>query len=54
MQTETLTIKARPLASGYVKAKTGNKTSAETYANWYKSVYIPEPKAAGTDSEGQG
>ena len=54
VQTETLTIKARPLASGYVKAKTGNKTSAETYANWYKSVYLPEPKAVDADMEGQG
>ena len=54
VQTETLTIKARPLASGYVKAKTGNKTSAETYANWYKSVYLPEPKAVDADTEGQG
>ena len=54
VQTETLTIKVRPLASGYVKAKTGNKTSAETYANWYKSVYMPEPKAVEADSEGQG
>ncbi len=54
VQTETLTIKARPLASGYVKAKTGNKTSAETYANWYKSVYLPEPKAVDAETEGQG
>ena len=54
VQTETLTIKARPLASGYVKAKTGNKTSAETYANWYKSVYLPEPKPVDAETEGQG
>ena len=54
VQTETLTIKARPLADGHVKAKTGNRTSAETYANWYKSVYLPEPKAASTGTEGQG
>lgn len=38
--------------SGYAKAKTGNKTSAETYANWYKSVYLPEPKAVDADTEG--
>ncbi|NBI93011.1 phage tail protein, partial [Lachnospiraceae bacterium] len=43
-----------PLASGYVKAKTGNRTSAETYANWYKSVYLPEPKAVDAETEGQG
>ena len=51
VQTETLTIKARPLANGYVKAKTGNKTAAETYAGWYQSVYLPTPKTA---EEGQG
>lgn len=51
VQTETLTIKARPLASGYVKAKTGNKTSEPTYADWYKAVYLPTPKSA---EEGQG
>lgn len=41
VQTETLTIKATPLASGVVKAKTGNETDSTTYANWYKSVYMP-------------
>lgn len=41
VQTETLTIKARPLANGYVKAKTGDATSAETYDNWYSEVYQP-------------
>lgn len=50
VQTETLTVKARPLANGYVKAKTGNKTAAETYAGWYQSVYLPTPKT----EEGQG
>ena len=58
VQTETLTVKARPLASGYVKAKTGNRTSAETYEGWYKSVYLPVPKAetggSGDNTEGQG
>lgn len=51
VQTETLTVKSRPLANGYVKAKTGNKTAAETYAGWYQSVYLPTPKTA---EEGQG
>ena len=51
---QEMSIKARPLASGYVKAKTGNRTSAETYANWYKSVYLPEPKAVDAETEGQG
>lgn len=41
VQTETLTIKATPLASGIVKAKTGDSTDETTYANWYKAVYMP-------------
>jgi len=41
VQTETLTIKARPLANGYVKAKTGDTTTVETYNNWYSEVYMP-------------
>ena len=41
VQTETLAIKATPLASGMVKAKTGNTTDATTYNDWYKAVYIP-------------
>lgn len=41
VKTETLTIKARPLANGYVKAKTGDTTTAETYDNWYSEVYQP-------------
>ena len=41
VQTETLTIKARPMADGYVKAKTGDATTDTVYNNWYKSVYQP-------------
>ncbi|MBB2481061.1 phage tail protein [Bacillus sp. APMAM] len=41
VQTETLTVKARPLPSGYVKAKTGDSTTELVYADWYKSVYMP-------------
>ena len=41
VKTETLTVKARPLVNGYVKAKTGDTTSAETYNNWYSEVYMP-------------
>ena len=41
VQTETLTLKARPMADGLVKAKTGDSTTAEVYAGWYKNVYIP-------------
>ncbi|HUM85168.1 MAG TPA: phage tail protein [Lachnospiraceae bacterium] len=41
VQTETLSVKARPLASGYVKAKTGDSTTDATYNDWYKAVYMP-------------
>lgn len=41
VQTETLTIKATPLANGMVKAKTGNTTNTTVYADWYKAVYMP-------------
>lgn len=43
VQTETLTVKARPLANGYVKAKTGDSTTEEVYNNWYSEVYQPAP-----------
>ena len=46
VQTETLSIKARPLASGYVKAKTGDNTTDVVYADWYKAVYMPTAAAA--------
>jgi len=41
VQTETLTIKSRPLANGLVKAKTGNSTTDSVYNDWYKRVYQP-------------
>lgn len=41
VQPETLTIQARPLPDGNVKARTGNETTKETYDNWYKAVYLP-------------
>lgn len=41
VQTETLTIKAAPLPSGVVKAKTGNETDSTVYTDWYKAVYMP-------------
>lgn len=46
VQTETLTVKARPLASGYVKAKTGDSTTEAVYNDWYKSVYQPTAEIA--------
>ena len=45
VQTETLTIKATPLANGMVKAKTGNTTDATVYNDWYKAVYMPSAVA---------
>lgn len=42
VQTETITIKATPLANGFVKAKTGDTTSLEAYNGWYNEVYIPD------------
>ena len=45
VQTETLTIKATPLANGMVKAKTGNTTDAAVYNDWYKAVYMPSAAA---------
>lgn len=45
--TETLSLTADPREDGLVKSRTGDTTSAETYQNWYKSVYIPTEEAAG-------
>lgn len=54
VQTETLSIKATPLASGVVKAKTGDSTDATVYADWYKAVYMPSiaETGSGTDQAG--
>lgn len=46
VQTETLTIKASPLANGYVKAKTGDEVTDSAYQSWYKSVYFPNSEIA--------
>ena len=44
--TETLSITADPRLDGLVKARTGDTTETETYANWYKTVYTPvDPEA---------
>ena len=45
--TETLSLTADPREDGLVKSRTGDTTSAETYQNWYKSVYIPTEEAVG-------
>lgn len=47
VQTETLSITASPLASGYVKAKTGDDTTDTVYQGWYESVYLPTAAASG-------
>ena len=47
--TETLSIKATPLANGYVKAKTGDSTTDAVYQNWYSAVYIPSSEGGGND-----
>ena len=44
--TETLSLTADPREDGLVKSRTGDDTSAETYAGWYSAVYIPETAAA--------
>ena len=51
IQTETLTIKATPLPSGVVKAKTGNETDSTVYADWYKAVYMPTLTGVNTSEE---
>lgn len=53
VQTETLTIKATPLANGLVKAKTGNTTDTTVYTDWYKAVYTPSVTEGETE-EGDG
>ena len=40
VQTETLSLKATPLANGFVKAKTGDDTTDAVYQDWYKAVYM--------------
>lgn len=52
VQTEKLTIKARPLASGYVKAKTGDTTTDSVYADWYKAVYEPTTELVSAAKQG--
>ena len=45
--TETLSLTADPREDGLVKSRTGDTTSAETYENWYKTVYIPQEESKG-------
>ncbi len=41
VQVEKITIKAKPLPNGCVKAKTGDDTNDAVYLNWYSEVYMP-------------
>ena len=52
VQTETLTISAKPLVKGYVKAKTGDGTPQTVYDNWFKSVYLPVAAAQAVPATG--
>ena len=52
VQTETLTISAKPLVKGYVKAKTGDSTPQTVYDNWFKSVYLPVAAAQAVPATG--
>ena len=45
VRTETLSLKARPLENGLVKAKTGDTTTDAVYNNWYNEVYLPAESA---------
>ena len=40
-QTDTLSLTALPLASGYVKAKTALSTDSTVYDAWFDAVYEP-------------
>lgn len=48
VKTERLSLTAAAMATGLVKAKTGDDTTEAVYKNWYKSVWQPaaEPTPA--------
>ena len=52
VQTETLSLKATPLANGFVKAKTGDDTTDAVYQDWYKAVYMTST-TTNTESEAE-
>ena len=54
VQTETLALKAAPLANGYVKARTGDSTTDEVYKGWYGAVYMPTTASTSTSEAGGG
>ncbi len=49
VRTEKLSIKARPLSDGKVKAKTGTETSDSVYNSWYDAVYTGVTPVGGGD-----
>ncbi|MCD7920446.1 MAG: phage tail protein [Clostridiales bacterium] len=49
-QTDTLSLTALPLASGYVKAKTALGTTSAIYDAWFSAVYEPQITDETTDS----
>lgn len=53
VQPETLSISARPLANGLVKARTGDGTTQKTYDDWYKQVYQPVAPTSATRTTGR-
>ena len=52
VRTETLSLHARPLENGLVKAKTGDTTTEEVYNGWYSQVYVPAGNTANLNTEG--
>ena len=46
VRTETLSLKARSLADGLVKAKTGDDVDETVYQNWYNEVYVPNTETS--------
>lgn len=41
VKTDTITLTAKPLSNGLVKARTGDSTSDDIYNGWYTEVYMP-------------
>ena len=39
-----ISLTADPREDVLVKSRTGDTTSADTYANWYKNMYVPQAK----------
>ena len=52
VQTETLSLTARPLRMGMVKAKTGDNTTSSVYSNWFKNVYVAGKTTSTTTTTG--